>query len=346
LNVMLQQSPKSLINYIQKRFATSNVNTGKRITPLTPNIDRIDYVHSASKSNIVPNRKSFRGPIQAAILDWSGTTADAHVLAPAVVFYEVFKKHGVPITMDEARKPMGLRKDLHIAKILEIDDVRQRWIKIKGHKPNQDTVNMLFKDFVPMQLEVLEQYTTLLPKTAETIQTLKQKYKMKIGSTTGFTKVMVDILLRDAAKQGYTPDSSVAGDEVPNNLGFRPAPFMIYQNLFKLGVWPIDSVIKVDDTTSGVGEGLNAGCWSVGVYAYSNYTDVDSLEQWEKMKEDERHKRQLKSKQILLESGAHYIIHSIADLPLVVDDINERLKMGESPMSNIDTLGSNSKKTI
>ena len=48
---------------------------------------------------------------------------------------------------------------------------------------------------------------------------------MKIGVTTGFTKVMVAILLEDAAKQGFIPDSSVAGDEVPNGLGWRPAPF-------------------------------------------------------------------------------------------------------------------------
>lgn len=45
-----------------------------------------------------------------------------------------------------------------------------------------------------------------------------------------------------------------------------------------LNVWPIQSVVKVDDTVSGVGEGLNAGCWSVGLYGYSNYTDIDSLE--------------------------------------------------------------------
>ena len=37
---------------------------------------------------------------------------------------------------------------------------------------------------------------------------------MKIGSTTGFTKSMVDVLLEDAKKQGYVPDASVAGDEV------------------------------------------------------------------------------------------------------------------------------------
>jgi phosphonoacetaldehyde hydrolase len=31
-----------------------------------------------------------RSVTQAAILDWSGTTADAHVIAPAVVFVEVY----------------------------------------------------------------------------------------------------------------------------------------------------------------------------------------------------------------------------------------------------------------
>mgnify|MGYP007133557401 FL=1 len=35
------------------------------------------------------------GGLKAAILDWSGTTADKYVIAPAVVFVEVFKKHKV-----------------------------------------------------------------------------------------------------------------------------------------------------------------------------------------------------------------------------------------------------------
>ena len=43
------------------------------------------------------------------MLDCSGTTMDRYVDAPAVVFAEVFKKYGVEITMDEARRPMGLR---------------------------------------------------------------------------------------------------------------------------------------------------------------------------------------------------------------------------------------------
>lgn len=35
---------------------------------------------------------------------------------------------------------------------------------------------------------------------------------MKIGSTTGFIRSMVDVLLEDAKKQGFEPDVTVAGN--------------------------------------------------------------------------------------------------------------------------------------
>jgi len=282
------------------------------------------------------NRTKFNGPLKAIILDWSGTTADAHVLAPAVVFVDAFKKHGVEISMPEARGPMGLRKDLHIAKILEIPEVRKRWIKIKGSEPTAETVDELFADFVPMQLACLGKYTTLLPGAAQTVRTLQNDYKMLVGSTTGFVSSMVDVLLADAKKQGYTPDYSVAGDEVENNMGFRPAPFMLYKNMVNLGVFPIDSVLKVDDTVSGVGEGINAGCWAVGVAGLSNYTDVDSLEQWEAMSPEDKEERVEHSRQTLYNSGAHYVIDKISDVIDVVNDVNRRLAAGEKPQ---DTKG-------
>lgn len=72
-------------------------------------------------------------------------------------------------------------------------------------------VDNMFKDFVPMQLGCLRKYTGLIPGAAETVNTLRSEFGLKIGSTTGFLKNMVDILLEDAKKQGYQPDSSVAG---------------------------------------------------------------------------------------------------------------------------------------
>ena len=85
-------------------------------------------------------RREYRGRVKAVILDWSGTTVDAYVMAPAVVFVEVFKKQGVEISMLEARGPMGLRKDLHIKALTEIPEIRERWKSVKGKYPDQALV--------------------------------------------------------------------------------------------------------------------------------------------------------------------------------------------------------------
>jgi phosphonoacetaldehyde hydrolase len=272
--------------------------------------------------------KRYKGKVQAVILDWSGTTADAYVVAPAVVFVEVFKRQKVEISMIEARGPMGLRKDLHIKALTEVDEIKERWKKIHGKYPEQSDVDRMFADFVPLQLDCLRKYTTLLPGVAEVTQRL-QKQGIKIGSTTGFVRSMVDILEEDSAKQGYKPDASVAGDEVTN--GARPSPHMVYKNLDMLNITPIQSVVKVDDTASGVGEAVNAGCWGIGVTRYSNYMDVDTPEDGKKLSEDEIKKRVAKTKDILEKAGAHYILESIADIEPVIEDINKRIARGERP---------------
>lgn len=272
--------------------------------------------------------KKYRGKVQALILDWSGTTADAYVLAPAVVFVEVFKRQSVEISMKEARGPMGLRKDLHIKALTEVDEIKERWKDVHGNYPDQSDVDRMFADFVPLQLDCLRDYTTLLPGVAEVTQRL-QKQGIKIGSTTGFVRSMVDILEEDAAKQGYKPDASVAGDEVIN--GARPSPHMVFKNLDMLNITPIHSVIKVDDTVSGVGEAVNAGCWGVGVVRYSNYMNVDTADEGENLSEDEIAKRCAETRDILQRAGAHYVIDSLANIEPIIEDVNQRLSRGEKP---------------
>jgi len=272
--------------------------------------------------------RSYRGKVKALILDWSGTTADAYVVAPAVVFVEVFKRQGVEISMAEARGPMGLRKDLHIKALTKDPTIAARWKEVHGTAPGQDDVDRMFADFVPLQLACLRQYTDLLPGVADVIKRV-QAEGIKVGSTTGFTRSMVDILEEEAAKQGYRPDASVAGDEVIH--GARPAPHMVYKNLDLLGVDTIQSVIKIDDTASGVGEALNAGCWGVGVARYSNYMDIDTPEQGASMPEDEINRRMAISRDILEKAGAHYVIDSLADIEAVIKDVNARLARGERP---------------
>ncbi len=279
------------------------------------------------QSDYVYNR-GYRGKVKGLVLDWSGTTADEYVLAPAVVFVDVFKKFKVEISMAEARGPMGLRKDLHILELTKVPEIRERWKSVHGKYPDQGDVDEMFEDFVPMKLACLRKYTTLLPHVAEVTQKF-QKEGIKIGSSTGFVRSMVDILEEDAKKQGYIPDASVAGDEVVN--GARPKPFMVYRNLDLMNIHPIQSVVKVDDTVSGVGEALEAGCWGVGIARYSNYMDMDTLEEAASLPEEEIQRRLAKTRDILQKAGAHYVIDTFDQLVDVVEDVNVRLARGERP---------------
>ena len=273
-------------------------------------------------------RRSYRGKVKALVLDWSGTTADAYVIAPAVVFVEVFKNQGVEITMEEARGPMGLRKDLHIKALTEEPVIAERWKTVHGKYPQQADVDRMFEDFVPAQIGCPPKYTALLPGVSEVTQRL-QKQGLKLGVSTGFTRVMVEVLEEAAKKQGFTPDASVAGDDVKE--GARPKPFMVYKNLDLMDVWPIQAVVKVDDTVGGVGEGLNAGCWSVGVARYSNYMNINTLEEEATLSEKEIQRRLAKTRDILSKAGAHYVIDDLRDIEPVIDDVNARLARGEQP---------------
>ena len=223
---------------------------------------------------------------------------------------------------------MGLRKDLHIEQLTLDPTIRERWKAVHGKYPDQSDVDKMFADFVPAQVACLPKYADLLPGTAEVTHRL-QKRGIKIGVSTGFLRVMVDVLLEAVIKQGFVPDATVAGDDVKN--GARPKPFMVYKNLDLLDAWPIESVVKVDDTVGGVGEGLNAGCWAVGVSRYSNYMLINSLEEEATLAEEEIQRRHEKTRQKLWEAGAHYVIDSIADIEPVIADINARLARGEKP---------------
>ena len=271
-------------------------------------------------------RRVYRGPIQAVLLDWAGTTMDFGCIAPAVVFVEVFRRRGVPISMAEARVPMGAHKRVHIQKITELDAVRQRWQERHGRWPSEDDVDAMFADFVPLQLECLSTYSDLIPGTLEVVAGLRRR-GIKIGSTTGYTSEMTAINLRDAERQGYKPDSTVSASEMPAG---RPYPFMCLQNAINLQVDSVAGCVKVDDTIPGVEEGLNAGMWSIGLAVSGNEVGL-SLADWEALPEDEKTARRERAYRRMLQSGAHYVVDTIADLMPCLDDIEARLKRGERP---------------
>uniref|UniRef100_A0A914X7M4 Phosphonoacetaldehyde hydrolase n=1 Tax=Plectus sambesii TaxID=2011161 RepID=A0A914X7M4_9BILA len=105
---------------------------------------------------------------------------------------------------------------------------------------------------------------------------------------------------------------------------------MVWLNAIRMNVSPIEAIVKVDDTIDGIREGLAAGCWTVAVARTGNYTALEE-QQLASGDEAEIDKRVAHAYSILVDSGAHYVIDSVADLMPVIDDIERRLRAGEKP---------------
>ncbi len=269
----------------------------------------------------------YKGPVKLVIFDWAGTTMDYGCYAPAVVFVEVFKRRGVEITMEQARRPMGLKKLDHIRAISQQDEVAALWKKVHGRAcAEADVQDMFEKDFVPLQVACIADYSELIPGTVETVNELKSR-GMKIGSTSGYFTEAMEINFREAKKQGYVPDVNACASDVPAG---RPEPWMVLSNMQQARVFPPEAVVKVDDTKPGIEEGLNAGTWTIGLAKTGNEVGLNEGE-LAALPADEVRRKIERAADGLAKSGAHYVVDSIVDVPAVIAEIEQRLKMGDRP---------------
>lgn len=271
-------------------------------------------------------RRTYRGALKAILLDWAGTTMDYGCYAPAVVFRQVYERMRVPISIAEARAPMGAHKKVHIRKISQIESVHQRWKDTYNRPPQESDIDEMFEAFVPLQLSCLAEYADLIPGTLEAVAEFRKR-GLKIGSTTGYTGEMMALLQEEAKKRGYEPDATVCATDVPEG---RPAPWMCVQNAMQLGVYPFAACVKVDDTIPGIEEGLNAGMWTIGLAKTGN--EIGLNEEEINRLDPEVLQTQLEAVyQRMHQSGAHYVVDGIWDVPAVLDDIQSRLTRGECP---------------
>jgi phosphonoacetaldehyde hydrolase len=262
--------------------------------------------------------------LQGIIFDWAGTLADHGSRAPVSALLNIFAEASVPITIAEARLSMGLAKKKHIEGILRIPRVQDAWASVHGALPAQTDTDRLYALFIPKQLECLVTHSELIAGVPETARRLRAR-GLKIGTTTGYTRPMLDYLLERASRQGFKPDFSACPDEVPSG---RPAPYMCYLNAIRLAMYPLWTLVKIGDTPVDIEEGLNAGMWTIGITRTGNEVGLTKLE-WEASAE----KTALlhNAEQRLIDAGAHYTAQSVADCDDILDSIEARLNRGDRP---------------
>ncbi len=269
----------------------------------------------------------YRGPVHAVIFDWAGTLVDFGSFAPTQVLIDAFAGFGVPVSMAEARLPMGLAKWDHIQALGRQDGVGSRWQVQHGRAMSDADVDALYAAFLPLQIERVATYSGVIPGALQVISQLRSR-AIRIGSCSGYPRVVMDKLLPHAASQGLHVDHAVATDDL--KAGGRPGPWMALANVLELGIADVRACIKVDDTVPGITEGRSAGMWTVGLSLSGNETGL-SLHELEALSPSEQAACRELAEGKLTRAGAHYVVDSVADLPAIIKLIEARLASGEQP---------------
>lgn len=88
-----------------------------------------------------------------------------------------------------------------------------------------------------------------------------------------------------------------------------------------MDAYPLTSLVKVDDTLVGIGEGLNAGMITVGVVKSGNEVGLDEHEV-AAMPHAELDARLVAGYKRMYDAGAHFVIDTVAELPSVIEHIH------------------------
>lgn len=253
--------------------------------------------------------------IGLVVFDWAGTMVDFGCRAPVAALRRAFARRGVVLEDATLRADMGRAKADHIAALLRREEALAQWRAARGAQPTAEDARGLVLDLSELMRTEAAAAADLIPGALKTVTALRAR-GVKIASSTGYTREMMEPVLRRAADQGYVPDHVLCAGETPEG---RPSPLMIYRACADLGVWPLDRVVKVDDTDVGVREGRAAGAFTVGLSASGNGIGL-SIAEFQALDPRERRRRTDEVAARLRAAGADVVIETVADLPAALEE--------------------------
>jgi len=252
--------------------------------------------------------------IRLCIFDLGGTLVDPYSLSPFLSLKSAFNKKGININDNLIYKDMGMSKYDHIKEILSNKYVCRNWFNKYNKYPDINDQEELYSSFNIIQLN---RDIKILPDTKNVINYLNNN-NISTGVTTGFSKpIMVNI--RDKLISNDIFIDKYVSSTCLDSPG-RPFPHMINNIMDKISIEDSNKVIKIDDSSIGIKEGLNAGCITIGVAGLSTNMKIKSYD--EKLSKEEYIERLKISREILKSSGSHYVVNSLIEIIPIINKIN------------------------
>jgi phosphonoacetaldehyde hydrolase len=225
---------------------------------------------------------------------------------------------------------MGLAKKSHIEALIREPAIAVRWEARFGKAPDTVDIDFLYSRLEPQLAETVVHHNDLIPGTLELQQWCRDR-GIRFGSTTGYVASMMKNIVDAVAAGGFAPDCIVSSDEVPAG---RPAPFMVFENMKRMNVYPASKMVKLGDTVADMGEGLNAGMWCIGFTLSGNETGL-ARDELERLPEVERQTLADRAAAKLRAAGAHYVCDGIWDAIPILEQIDRQISTRSTEVEEI-----------
>jgi phosphonoacetaldehyde hydrolase len=264
--------------------------------------------------------------IKAVFFDWAGTMVDFGSRAPVMAMQSAFLACGVEVSEASVRAHMGKAKRDHVMSMFADEEVGSRWMRAKGTYPGYAEADALMIELEPAMAREAAKASKLIPGAKMVFDGLMAS-GIKVGSSTGYTHTMMAEVVRLATDQGYRPQTILCAGETSEG---RPAPFMLWQAMINLGVWPARTCVAVDDAPVGILAGREAGMWTVGLAGSGNALGLDEAT-YDALDPTTRREKLKSASVSFVEAGADFVIATIADLPGILGSIEAAIAKGLTP---------------
>jgi len=199
--------------------------------------------------------------IKLIIFDISGTIIDHGSLVTVITFKKVFNNFGIKVNPQLIIKDMGIKKENHIKKILNEDQIKIQFKNKHGIvKISNKIFNKICLDF-DKELKIQVKKKLSFIKGFKNLYKFTKKNNIKIGLTTGYPRSVLNIILRYFKEKNFLPHYAVSTSDVKRG---RPCGDMTLKIIKKLKIKK-KHVLKIDDSISGIEEGKNAGVKTIGL---------------------------------------------------------------------------------
>jgi phosphonatase-like hydrolase len=192
------------------------------------------------------------GPIQMVVFDVAGTTVDDSGGAVLRCLVDAAREYDLPGSEDELNALMGMNKrevfDLLAARRYPEHPVAARRIAGEG-----------LASFIERMREHYNRALRPIAGAEETFAYLRNR-GIKVVTDTGFDATINNMIMEKLDWPGRLTDLAVCSSDVSRG---RPAPYMIFFAMERLGILDVHQVMKIGDSPADLEEGSNAGCGEV-----------------------------------------------------------------------------------